>query len=158
MAMLSGLGEADNLCRKCHKPDAGPCLNVPSSAHQVARVSMAGLHIHLFLLCVITGKKEGKSRVKSQGPFSAVASASPSVLACWAANSRADLGKPSTCTAKRPLFAYLSPFRPAETSYQNKACNICTSCKSTPQLKCNTMQVMTGSQHAFTNHVTHYTD
>lgn len=37
---------------------------------------------HLFLLWVITGKKEGKSRVKSQGPFSAVASASPSSLAC----------------------------------------------------------------------------
>ncbi len=37
---------------------------------------------HLFLLWVMTGKKEGKSRVKSQGPFSAVASASPSSLAC----------------------------------------------------------------------------
>ena len=53
----------------------------------------------LFLLCVITGKKEGKSKVKSQGPFSAVASASPSVLACCAASSNADLGKPSTWTA-----------------------------------------------------------
>lgn len=54
----------------------------------------------LFWLCVMTGKKEGKSRVKSQGPFSAVASASPSVLACCAASSRADLGSPSTCAAK----------------------------------------------------------
>lgn len=36
----------------------------------------------LFLLWVMTGKKEGKSRVNSQGPFSGVAPSSPSALAC----------------------------------------------------------------------------
>ena len=64
-------------------------------------IQLFGLHTDLFLLCVMTGKKEGKSRVKSQGPFSAVASASPSVFACWAASSSADLGKPSTCATPR---------------------------------------------------------
>ena len=37
---------------------------------------------HLFLAWDRTGWKEGKSRVKSQGPSSAAASSCPSVLAC----------------------------------------------------------------------------
>ena len=60
-----------------------PCL-------QQQQQPVARYLTHLFLLWVMTGKKEGKSRVKSQGPFSAVASASPSSLACWAASSKAD--------------------------------------------------------------------
>ena len=75
------------------------CLNlIKVHCNNTFDMDGQGLNTDLFLLCVMTGKKEGKSKVKSHGPFSAEASVSPSVLACWAASSRADLGKPSTCT------------------------------------------------------------